>query len=56
MSNPAKAALGTHRMSGANIKRTAATEADAKMPDIRLTAPDWKLMAERVSDPEPGKH
>ena len=24
--------------------------------DMRVAAPAWKLMAERVSDPEPGMH
>ncbi len=53
---PARAALGMKRASGAKSTTTTATAAAANTPDKRLTAPAWKLMAERVSDPEPGKH
>ena len=53
---PASAAVGMNRTSGASTRTQRATAAPAKTPDMRLTAPAWKLMAERVSEPDPGRH
>ncbi len=53
-SRPARAALGTKRARPAKTSRATATAAAAMIPDARLTAPAWWLIAERVNEPEPG--
>src|SRR5246127_298789 len=55
-SRPAKAAFGTYRAKDASESSTTATVAAANTHETRVTAPDWKLIAERVSEPDPGKH
>ena len=54
-SSPASAGCGTYRSSGANSNSAAATVAAETIPENRVTAPAWKLIAERESEPEPGR-
>ena len=53
---PASAARGISRAYGANATMISATTAADTTPDHCDTAPACWLIAERVSEPEPGMH
>ena len=53
---PASAARGMKRAYGANASMISATAAAETTPDHCVTAPACWLIAERVSEPEPGMH
>src|SRR6266481_3210310 len=56
MSSPASEDCGMNWANGANSNTVPATATAENTPDHWLTAPACWLIAERVSDPEPGMH